>query len=162
MNRTILIIISCLFSISTMAQKKAPQGFKVNAGISLAIPASNLQFSTVGAGLDLQAQYGFSNALVATAGVGYTGIAGEGFYPYTAVIPITVGLKYYPLPKLFAVGKLGWGIYSLSTTRINYTAYSMGAGYAISKRWDTSVLYDGFINDKTSFGYVAMRLGYTF
>lgn len=156
------MICSFLGTSSIMAQTKAPKGFKVNAGISLAIPASNLQFSTVGAGLDLQAQYGFSNSLVATAGVGYTGIAGEGFYPYTAVILITVGLKYYPLPKLFAVGKLGWGIYTLSTTSINYTAYSLGTGYAFSKKWDTSLLYEGFINDKTSFGYVAVRLGYTF
>lgn len=145
-----------------MAQKKAPKGFKVNTGISMAIPASNLQFSSVGAGLDLQAQYGISNALVATAGVGYTGIAGEGFYPYTAVIPITVGLKYYPLPKVFGVGKFGWGVYTLSTTSINYTAYSLGAGYTFAKRWDGAVLYDGFINNKTSFGYVALRLGYTF
>jgi len=163
MKKLVLLVMGCCFLLDALvAQTKAPKGFKINAGASLAIPASNLEFSTIGAGLDVQAQYGLSNSMVATAGVGYTGLAGEGFYPYTAVIPITVGLRYYPHPKVYAAGKFGWGVYTLSTTSINYTAYSFGAAYVISKKLDTALLYDGFVNDKTSFGYVAVRLGFTF
>ena len=163
MNKIVLFLLfCCVMQTLLIAQTKAPKGFKVNVGVLMAIPASNLKFSTVGAGVDVQAQYGFSNALVVTSSVGYTGLAGEGFYPYTAVIPITVGLRYYPIAKLYAAGKLGWGVYSLSSTTINYTAYTLGAAYEISKKWDSGVYYDGFINDKTSFGYVALRVGYTF
>jgi hypothetical protein len=163
MNKIVLsLLFCCVMQAQLIAQTKAPKGFKVNVGVLMAIPASNLKFSTVGAGVDVQAQYGFSNALVVTSSVGYTGLAGEGFYPYTAVIPITVGLRYYPIAKLYAAGKLGWGVYSLSSTTINYTAYTLGAAYEISKKWDSGVYYDGFINDKTSFGYVALRVGYTF
>ena len=163
MNKIVLFLLfCCVMQTRLIAQTKAPKGFKVNVGVLMAIPASNLKYSTVGAGLDVQAQYGFSNAFVATSSVCYTGLAGEGFYPYTAAIPITVGLRYYPIAKLYAAGKLGWGVYTLSTTSINYTAYALGAAYEISKKWDTGVYYDGFINSKTSFGYVALRVGYTF
>ena len=156
-----LLLFSVLIADRGVAQSTAPKGFKVNVGAALAIPASNLKFSNIGAGLDVQAQLGLNKWMVATAGVGYTGLAGKGFYPYTAAIPITAGLRVYPHKKYYAAGKIGWSMYSLGRSNIKYTAYAFGGAYVINKKWDTALYYDGFINKTTSFGYVSLRLGYT-
>jgi len=158
----VLLLLSLIVADDGMAQTTAPKGFKVNVGAALAVPASNLKYSSIGAGVDVQLQLGLNNYMVATAGVGYTGIAGKGFYPYTAAIPLTAGLRFYPHKKYYAAGKIGWGMYTLSTTNIAYTAYAFGGAYVINKRWDTALYYDGFINKKTSFGYVSLRMGYCF
>jgi hypothetical protein len=134
----------------------------LGAGISLAIPANNLPLSSIGTGIDLLAQYGLSEQLSVTADAGYMALFGKNAFPHTGVVPLRVGVRYFPVEQVYLAAKIGAGIYTLSNTNTSYTAYSVGAGYNLSEKIDVGASYDGFTRKFGSFGYAAIRLGYTF
>ncbi len=161
--RLIVLIVCLLGALSgVFAQDVIVKKFKPGVGISLAIPASNLTTNTLGAGIDLFGEYGISNTLALTADAGYTALFAKYDLPVTGVIPFRIGARYFPVSKLYVAAKGGLGLYTLATTSISYTAYSLGAGYILNKAFDASATYDGFVNNNSSFGYMAIRLGYRF
>ncbi len=163
MKKLILVFFLSFNFFFTKSQTNVPQGFKIGAAISLAIPVSNLTYNTIGAGFDILAQYGLSNNLALTADVGATALFAKYNIPTTAVIPIRLGIKYFPSPAVYLGAKAGLGIYTLgNVVSENYAAWSLGAGYIISRRFDVSAAYEGYSKKNVSFGYAGLRLGYTF
>ncbi len=151
------------FTLIASAQDGAtPQAFKFGLGAVLGIPVNNLDFTSIGAGIDLLGQYGISEKVALTADVGYTSMFGKDGAPDFSIVPIRAGLRFYATPQFYLAGKAGVGITKLkgfnSTTA---TAYSFGAGYFINPNIDVSGTYDGYSKDG-SIGLVAIRLGYTF
>ncbi len=163
MKKTFFISALITFSFIVKAQD-APSitGFKFGAGASVAIPVSNLDFTSIGAGIDLLGQYGINENIAITADAGYTGLFGKKGYSDFTLIPIRAGVRYFATPELYFAGKIGVGI--LKTKGLSSetsTAYSFGAGYFISSNVDVSAAYDGY-SKNGSIGLVAIRLGYTF
>ena len=162
MKKIILLPAFCILSFFAKSQDVKQEGFKIGLGATLAIPASNLQYSSVGAGLDVLALYGISNKILLSADAGFTTLAGKSFFPSTAIIPIRLGVRYLPIDKLYLTAKAGLGIYTIIKKSSNYLAYSLGVGYLLSPKLDLSASYDGYSKQNSPFGYVAIRLGYTF
>jgi hypothetical protein len=157
-----LLITACLLmGLALTAQDKFEKKLRVGVGISLAVPTNNLAYTSIGGGIDLIAIYPLSQAFALTADVGYTGLKGKYNIPFTGIIPIRAGVRYYPAEQFYLSGKAGLGLYTLGNVSQSYAAYSVGAGAEINKRWDAGLSYDGYSNDG-SFGYLAVRLGYYF
>jgi len=143
-------------------QENGIRGFKIGAGANLAVPVSNLPYSSIGAGIDLLARFTVSDNLALTADAGYTALFGKDNFVTTGIIPIRVGFRYLPVPEVYLGAKAGLGIYTLSNASTNFTAYSIGAGYQFSPKMDIGAAYDGYTKKNSSFGYFNLRLGYTF
>ena len=153
-----------LVLITVAAHSQAVKKNKLNfgAGLSLAIPVYNLDISSVGGGIDILLLYGLTHNISLTADAGFTGLPGKGVYPSTAIIPVRLGARYFPLPKLYLGAKAGLGIYTILKASASHTAYSLNTGYFLTKKMDASIFYDGFTNKNSSFGYTGFRLGYQF
>jgi hypothetical protein len=165
MKRIAFVFTFLVVTLNGFAQKKRTgmEGFKIGMGLSLAIPVSNLELNTIGAGLDILAQYGLSDDLAITADAGATALFAKYNIPTTAVIPIRLGIRYFPLADLYLGARAGMGIYTLGDiVSENYTAWSLGAGYFLSKKFEAGASYDGYTKKNTSFGYMALRIGYVF
>lgn len=150
-----------LFSIGVKAQEKMIKPFKVGVGITLAVPTNNLEYASIGGGLDIIGIYKLSLSVSLTADVGYIGLKGKYNIPFTGIVPIRAGLRFYPVEKFYISGKAGLGLYTLGNVSQSYAAYALGAGAEINPKWDVGISYDGYTNDG-SFGYMAIRLGYYF
>ena len=160
-------LICCFFVISSSCfsqhQPISKKDFSIGAGASLAIPARNLAVNSIGGGLDILGQYVLSEQLVVTADVGVTALAARFNLPTSAVIPIRLGLRYFPVPNAYVSGKAGMAIFALGdVVSETYAAWALGAGYVVSKRVDIAGAFEGFAKKSTDFGYVTLRLGYTF
>ncbi len=71
-----LFFIAALTAVSFIgkAQKSSAgmQGFKIQGGLDLGIPASNLEGTSIAAGVDLLAQYGVSDNIAIRGDIGTT------------------------------------------------------------------------------------------
>ncbi len=165
MRKIYVLVYLILISFNSLCQPAPPatKRFSIGAGLSLAIPARNLAANTLGGGLDVLGQYRLDTKLAATADVGVTALAARFNIPTSAVIPIRLGLRYFPAPNAYLSGKAGMAIFALGdVVSENYAAWSLGAGYVINQRLDISGAFEGFAKKSTDFGYVSLRLGYTF
>ncbi|RYY51222.1 MAG: hypothetical protein EOO06_01405 [Chitinophagaceae bacterium] len=161
MKKPILSLCLVLSVISTRCQV-AKSSFAVGAGISLAVPVYNLTSSKTGGGADVYVTYGLNQKLAISTDVGVVGLPGKGMYPSTAIVPIRVGLRYFPLDKVYASAKAGLGVLTILKASANHFAYGVSGGYSFSRRIDASVYYDGYSNNNTSFGYAGLRIAYQF
>ena len=136
--------------------------FKIGVGGNLAIPLSNLNSTSIGAGIDLLGQYGIADNIALTADAGYTVLFGKDGFNDLSIVPIRAGLRFFPSPAFYLGGKVGVGILNTKGAESrSATAYSFGAGYFLSPQIDVSAAYDGY-SKSGSFGLVNIRLGYTF
>ncbi len=154
-----LIVLTVLNSFCQSGIKKK---LKAGIGISLAIPIYNLSSSITGAGGDALLQYGLTENVNLTADAGFIGLPGKGKFPSTAIVPVRLGVRYFPQSKLYLAGKAGLGIYTILKASANHFAFSASSGYIIANKTDISVYYDGYSNKNTSFGYMGIRAGYNF
>lgn len=152
----------CMISFVGLAQDTKQAGFKIGIGGTLAIPASNLELSSVGGGLDVLALYSLSEKISLSADAGFITLPGKSILPATAIVPIRIGVRFFPGSNFYLGAKAGLGIYTIVKESTSYLAYSIGAGYNLNKHFDIGVSYDGFSKSDISFGYVGIRLGYTF
>ena len=163
MKKLLMIAVLVTGSVVTQAQSgEGIRGFKLGVGANLAIPANNLKFASIGAGIDLLGQYGISDNIALTADAGYTSLFGKDGFENTSLIPIRAGVRFFATPEFYLGGKVGVGIqkYKGSDSQTS-TAYSFGAGYFLSPQVDVSAAYDGY-SKNGSIGLVNVRLGYTF
>jgi hypothetical protein len=151
-----------LLAQNTFGQTVPQHRLKAGAGLTLAFPVFNLDISSTGGGPDAILHYGLSDQLSITADAAFIGLPGKGRYPSTAIVPVRLGLKYFPLPKIYAGAKAGLGIYTILKASANHFAYSFSGGYMITRKIEAGVLYDGYTNKNSSFGYVGVRAGYVF
>ncbi len=144
----------------------ARNDFRLNGGLSVALPIYNMDPVKVGTGIDLKGCYFFSEKIAATADAGVSlFIAADGIAP-TFLVPVRLGLHYFINDQFFVFGKGGIGFYMLKTLETTSTRrfsnISGGVGYQFNPRFDLSVSYDGYSNKQGSFGYAQLRLGYNF
>ncbi len=140
------------------------RGLKFNGGVHVDIPVSNLDNASIGAGLDILGQYGFTDNLAVTLDAGYTsffpkevnGQKGDNF----GIIPIRAGIRFFATPQLYIGAKGGVGI-GTATGSETMTAYSFGAGYMMSSKLDVGASYDGY-SKGGSIGAIGIRVGYYF
>lgn len=136
--------------------------FNLGAGLLLAVPVYNLDFSSAGGGVEVNGIYGLTDKTGITVDIGFTGLPGKSIYPSTAIIPIRTGLRYFPASKIYLAAKAGLGIYTILKASANHFTYSAVAGYLITPKLDAGFYYDGYSNKNTSFGYTGLRLSYYF
>ncbi len=163
MKKVFLIAALAVASFAVKAQDESGNtGFKVGVGANLAIPVSNLEGTSIGAGIDVLGQYGFSENFAATVDAGYTQLFAKDNGLDVSLIPIRAGIRYYATPSLYFGGKVGIGIQKVKGfDGVTATAYSFGAGYKLDSKFDVSASYDGY-SKNGSIGLVGVRLGYTF
>lgn len=163
MKKLCFIATFVVFTLTVSAQDgAADQPFKFGVGALLGIPVNNLDFTSIGAGIDLLGQYSVSEKISITADAGYTSMFGKKGAPDFSIIPLRAGLRFYATPQFYIAGKGGVGITKLKGySSVTSTAYSFGAGYFINPNIDVSGTYDGY-SKNGSLGLVAIRLGYTF
>lgn len=163
MKKAIFMLAITILSYSSFAQMGSAniEGFKVSGGINLAIPASHLKSTSIGAGLDLLGQYGVSGNLGITVDAGYTALFQKNGGDDLGIIPIRAGLRYYTSPTFYVAGKVGIGILTSNGNSSSTTAYSFGGGYKMSPKVDLGLTYDGY-SKNGSIGLVNIRLGYFF
>ncbi len=161
MKQFILCIVLVFTGFCVAAQvEKNKTG--IGAGLLLAIPVYNLDISSVGGGGDLLLQYGLSGKTALTADVAFIGLPGKNNYPSTAIVPIRLGVRYFPVPKIYAGAKAGLGIYTILKASASHFAYAVSGGYLLTKKIEAGLFYDGYSNKNTSFGYAGIRAGYNF
>ncbi len=158
----ISIIVSCLM-LGTNAQEE-PNRFKLSGGLSFSLPAYNMFPVKTGFGLDAKASWFITERLAATTDAGVSVfLATDGIAP-TFLVPVRLGATYFVLDKVFVFAKGGIGLYMLKTldntaTR-KFATFSGGAGYQFNNKFDIQVSYDGYSNNKGSFAYGQLRVGY--
>ena len=157
-----MLPVFCLIYFVGYTQDVKQPGFSIGVGGTLAIPASNLEYSSVGGGLDLLALYSLSDKISLSADAGFITLPGKSILPATAIVPIRLGLRYFPGSNFYLGAKAGLGIYTIVKESTSYLAFSVGAGYNLNNHFDVGISYDGFNKSDVSFGYVGIRLGYTF
>jgi hypothetical protein len=150
-----------IFFIALTSQ--AQNSFHVQGGINLGIPVHNLYGNSIGLGLDLTGIYMLSNEAALTGDFGYTALLSKFKEDATTnLLPLRIGLRYYPSTKFFVGGKIGAGFISNpGTSSITTTAYSFGLGFNASPHVELGGSYDGY-SKNGSIGLLNFRLGYQF
>jgi hypothetical protein len=151
-----------LTALTGNAQKS---NLKFSGGLNIGIPAHNLGGTSLGLGVDVMALYPLSTQATITGDFGYTALFAKNA-KYTGatttnLLPLRVGLRYYPSGNFFVAGKIGAGFISNSGSSITTTAYSFGLGYAFTPKIELGGSYDGYSNDGTV-GLVNFRVAYFF
>lgn len=155
-----LILSLAIVMITVAASAQDLEGFKVQAGINLAIPVLNLGFSSIGAGVDLSGIYGITEKVALTGDVGYTSLFGKNNIGNLGLVPVRVGVRYFTSENFYIAGKGGL-IFTTNGGGYSAAAYSAGVGYMLSPSLDLGASYDGYSKNGSA-GYANIRLGYTF
>jgi hypothetical protein len=139
------------------------EGFKVGGGFTFALPVGNLKGYSVGAGIDILAQYALAEKVAVTADFGYTTLfAKDENLASFDVLPLRIGIRYLLAKEFYAAAKFGTGII-IGKGSAGSTAYAFGAGYILSSRMDVSAHFEGFSRKNSlSPSYLGIRLGYFF
>ncbi len=153
-----LFLMAVLVTVFSIANA---QEFKIGAGINLAVPVSNMDGTSIGAGVDLLGQIGLSENFAITVDAGYTSFFAKNGGDNYGLIPIRGGIRFMATPQLYLGGKAGVGILTGNGSSTSTTAYSFGAGYQLDPKLDLGLSYDGY-SKNGSFGYINLRLGYNF
>ncbi len=157
--KKLLVATTILFTAIAVKAQQSDLIFGV--GLDIGIPAHNLSGSSMAVGADFMALYKISKAAAVTGDIGYTALFGKNGASTTNIVPIRVGLRYYPVNEFYLAAKIGAGFISSPGNSITSTAYSFGAGYAISPNLEIGASYDGYDKNGTV-GLVNLRLGYFF
>ncbi len=139
------------------------KGFQFSGGVILAVPTDNLPLWSVGGGADMLAQYGIIKYLALTGDAGFTTLFGrrKDLHSYK-IVPVRIGVRYFPLSKLYIGAKTGVGFLKVKgIDGATALAYSAGGGYVFNKKFDVGITYDGYSKSGT-IGLIAVRAGYFF
>jgi hypothetical protein len=112
-------------------------GTKFFSGSGLGAPVHNLDGTSVGIGVDLTGIYMLSSTAALTGDFGYTSLLSKfKKNSTTSLLPLRIGLRYYPSSNFFVGGKVGAGFISNSgTSSVTTTAYSFGLLQGVCKRF---------------------------
>ena len=157
----LFVALTVLFFEGKAQEESEIQGFRIGVGTTLALPVSNLDGISIGYGVDVLAHYGVTDNFAVTLDAGYIGLLGKAGFGSSNLFPVRAGIRYFPISRLFLGAKAGIGILSVDGTSITTTAYSVGAGFMISPKFDVGAVYEGY-SKNGSFGYIGLRLGRTF
>ena len=152
---------AAVFSLPALGQAPQKHQLNVNVGLSLITPTYNLDYSaSTGAGIHATVLYGLNKHVATTADIGFVVLPGLKYFPSSAVVPIQLGLRYFPTPRLYVAPKVGVGIYTIIKESDAYFSYGLAAGYFFLKKFEIGLLYDAFTNNQSSFGYAGLKLAF--
>jgi hypothetical protein len=154
------VFLSTLIVFLLVSAQTQNSNLSFGVGLNLGIPAKNLSGSSIAAGADLMAHYSLAKEVALTGDVGYTALFAKNNGNTTNIIPLRVGLRYYPVSSFFLGGKIGAGFLS-GNGSVTTTAYSLGGGFKIDRQLELGASYDAYSKNGT-IGLVNIRLGYFF
>ena len=141
------------------------QAWRLGVGVSAGLPTNDTYNIAVGGDLRLQKDF-FSN-ISGTLSGGYTNFSIKddakipGGPTSIGYIPVKAGIKIFPTERFYISGEVGAGF---GTDKGQGTAlvYAPGIGLGFNNGLDLGVRYEGFAQNDTNLGQVALRLAYGF
>jgi hypothetical protein len=122
MKKTFLLLAILFTSFITVnAQSNSDQSFVFAAGVNLGLPVGNFHTGwSFGVGAELQGEYKFNDQFSGVVSGGYSQFFGKSipFFdttikaPNIGLIPILVGVRFYPSTNFFVGMKLGYGLFT--------------------------------------------------
>ena len=170
MKRTFKILASAvavvaILSVDVNAQINEPTGdsrlWRLGIGVSAGIPTDDAYKVVLGGDLRLQKDF-FSN-VSGTLSAGYTSFSikdefGGGDIGF---IPVKVGVKIFPVQRFYISGEVGAG-FGTDDGQGTAFVYAPGIGIGFNHGIDLGLRYEGFTQNSTNIGQVALRLAYGF
>jgi len=157
MQFLLLFMICAATAINAKAQSgPLRMGIGVNAGSTLKSPVR----TTLGADLRLQQ----------SLGEGVSGILTTGYYQFFkankynkgfGIVPLKVGLKYFPVKNVYIAGEVGAGFGTRSGANVSFV-YSPSFGLAFGDGFDASLKYESFTGYNGYANQLALRIAYGF
>ncbi|MFT3682779.1 MAG: outer membrane beta-barrel protein [Ferruginibacter sp.] len=149
------VVICCLLQ---SAQAQRGSDLKFQFGFNVGVPAHNLGGTSLGLGVDLLGHYKASPDVAITGDLGYTALLAKNNGSTSNLVPLRIGLRYYPATEFYVGGKFGAGFISNRGSSVTSTAYSVGFGYLPSNRVELGASYDGYSKNGT-IGLLNLRVG---
>ena len=159
-----VVAVALLFTGSnTFAQKAETTGdskaVRLGVGFSAGIPTNDAFNIALGGDLKLQKDF-FSN-ISGTLSAGYTNFSVKNDGGSIGYIPVKAGIKIFPVERFYISGEVGAGF---GTDKGQGTAlvYAPGIGVGFNKGIDLGLRYEGFAQNSSNLGQVALRIAYGF
>lgn len=153
-----VIVTICFATVINVKAQDGParMGVGVNIGSTLKDPVRTT------AGVDLRLQQGFGNSVSGILTTGYyqffkANKNNEGF----GIIPLKVGLKYFPAKNIYIAGEVGAGFGTKSGAGTSFV-YSPSFGLAFGDGFDVSLKYEDFTKYNGYAQQLALRIAYGF
>ncbi len=157
---------------NTSAQDKsqnAKSSFSFNAGFQISVPTGDFtENNSIGVGPSFEVHYSITGKWVVTALAGYTYYFGKGFYKNSGLnmIPVCVGVNFYPVNKFYLGCQLGVVAFFYDDpffgTLGNADFYiAPQAGYEITKHIITTLKFENTPDDG-GFYSTTLRVAYKF
>jgi hypothetical protein len=141
------------------------QAWRLGVGVSAGLPTNDNYNIAVGGDLRLQKDF-FSN-ISGTLTAGYTNFsvkddakAALGFNS-VGYIPVKAGIKIFPTERFYISGEVGAG-FGTDEGQGTALVYAPGIGLGFNNGIDLGLRYEGFAQNDTNLGQVALRLAYGF
>lgn len=157
MQLGVIIWICVVTAISAKAQNNPLRlGVGVDVGSTLKSPVR----TTLGADLRLQQ----------SLGEGVSGILTTGYYQFFkankynkgfGIVPLKVGLKYFPAKNIYIAGEVGAGFGTRKGAGVSFV-YSPSFGLAFGDGFDASLKYESFTGYNGYANQLALRVAYGF
>ncbi|MDB5120358.1 MAG: hypothetical protein JWN56_1576 [Sphingobacteriales bacterium] len=147
----------------TFAQTKEVAGdskaVRLGIGFSAGLPTNDAFNIALGGDLKLQKDF-FSN-ISGTLSAGYTNFSVKNDGGSIGYIPVKAGIKIFPVERFYISGEVGAGF---GTDKGQGTAlvYAPGIGVGFNKGIDLGLRYEGFAQNGSNLGQVALRIAYGF
>lgn len=159
------ITVVSFLALNVKAQTNEPAGdshlWRLGVGFSAGIPTKDVYKMALGG--DLRLQKDFYSNISGTLSAGYTNFSvkdefGGGDIGY---IPVKVGIKVFPIERFYISGEVGpaFGTDSGQGTAL---VYAPGIGLGFNHGIDLGLRYEGFAQNDTNIGQVALRIAYGF
>lgn len=163
---------------SAQTSEKEPAGdskaLRLGVGLNVGLPIETLYSFAIGGDLRLQKDFGSNVSGMLTAG--YTNFSIKDKYKVAGLeksigfIPVKVGLKVFPLERLYISGEVGAGFGTDNNQETSFI-YAPGIGVGFNNGLDLGIRYEGVGKGLSQgFGYagdnnlnqVALRIAYGF
>ena len=153
------VIAALIFSVNSNAQKNNPIHFGVgiDGGSTLKYPTR----AVLGADARLQIPIGNSFSAIATTGYYHFLKNKDKGIPATGVVPVKLGLKYFPVKNFYIAGEAGAGFFTKGDNNTSFV-YSPSVGMAFANGLDISLKYEDYTKYNGYASQLALRLAYGF
>lgn len=140
---------------------KAQKNNSLRLGIGADIGSTLKDPARLAAGIDARLQAPFGN--------GFSGILTTGYYQFfkndhiaaTGIVPIKLGLKYFPVKNVYIAGEVGVGLVT-SENQSSTFLYSPSVGLAFANGFDLSLKYEDYTKFDGYASQLALRFAYGF
>jgi hypothetical protein len=167
----IIAAILAIFTTVDVSAQNTPEvdsrDTRLGLGLNLGVPTTDGYNFVIGG--DLRLQKDFSSNVSGIASIGYNNYSFEDGNADNSlgVIPLKVGIKVFPLERLYLSGEIGAGFNATDKEKLGVdpgTAfiYSPGIGLGFNNGLDLSLRYEGLSRKAYDPGMVALRIAYGF